>query len=269
MTTMPLELTRPDQTVFVENLAFSTETVIGARARIGLVVLATDYTIEHELRALIALPGVDVYHARIANSPQITPETLAAMGPLITQTADLILPGDRLDVLAFGCTSASIVLGEPAVRQKLNAAKPGARTTNPANAGFAAFRALGARRIGVLTPYARAVNDLILGSLLAEGFEVPVLASFNEPHDPTVAAIDGRSLQEAVRQIARTAAVDAVFVSCTSVRLAAAILAIEAETGLPVTSSNHALAWHCLRLAGIDEPQPQFGRLFERPLATD
>lgn len=29
-----------------------------------------------------------------------------------------------------------------------------------------------------------------------------------------------------------------------------------------MTSSNHALAWHCLRLAGIDDKLPQYGRLF-------
>jgi maleate isomerase len=58
-----------------------------------------------------------------------------------------------------------------------------------------------------------------------------------------------------------------VFVSCTSVRLAEAAEAIEAEIGLPVTSSNHAMAWHALRLAGIDEPMPQWGRLFTCPLA--
>jgi len=54
-------------------------------------------------------PGVDYYEARIFNSPQITPETLAAMGPLLTDTVNLILPGSKLDVVAFGCTSASMV----------------------------------------------------------------------------------------------------------------------------------------------------------------
>jgi maleate isomerase len=34
-----------------------------------------------------------------------------------------------------------------------------------------------------------------------------------------------------------------------------------------VTSSNHALAWHCLRLAGYDDLVPGFGRLFTRRLA--
>ncbi len=98
-----------------ENLAFSTEKAIGARARIGLVVLATDYTVEHEFRRIITMPGVDFYQARIKNSPSITPASLAAMEPLITDTAELILPGDELDVLAFGCTSASVVLGEELV----------------------------------------------------------------------------------------------------------------------------------------------------------
>lgn len=249
-------------TVMIENIPFSTEKVIGARARIGLVVLATDYTIEHEFRNMIALPGVDLFHARIENSPAITPETLRAMGPLITSTAALILPGDTVNVVAFGCTSASIVLGSGFVADKLNAAKPDTPTTNPAFAAFAAFRALGARRIGVLTPYERPVNDLVQAALEEAGFEVPVFGSFNEPHDPTVAAIDAASLKSAIAQIRAAAAVDAVFISCTSVRIAGDVAAIEAELGVPVTSSNHALAWHCLRLAGIDDKLPGLGRLF-------
>jgi maleate isomerase len=49
---------------------------------------------------------------------------------------------------------------------------------------------------------------------------------------------------------------------CAAVRLVEGVVEIAAETGLPVTSSNHALAWHCLRLAGIHEQRPELGRLF-------
>ena len=56
-----------------------------------------------------------------------------------------------------------------------------------------------------------------------------------------------------------------MFVSCTSLRLVEAVAGIEAELGKPVTSSNHALAWHCLRLAGIDDPRPELGALFALP----
>ena len=252
----------PVKTEHIEHLPFQTSKVIGARARIGMVVLATDYTLEHELRHLITLPGVDTYHARIANSPNITPDTLRAMQPLITSTAELILPGDTLDVLAFACTSASIVLGTPTVAESLKAAKPEAKTTNPAFAAFNAFRALGAKRIALLTPYAKSVNEMVQQSVEEAGFEVPVFGSFNEPHDPTVAAIDTPSLKDAIARIITKHQVDAVFISCTSVRIAADVAAIEAELGVPVTSSNHALAWHCLRLAGIDDTLPQHGRLF-------
>ena len=55
--------------------------------------------------------------------------------------------------------------------------------------------------------------------------------------------------------------VDAVFVSCTSLCVGEQVEALEAELGKPVTSSNHALAWHALRLAGYKEPISGFGRL--------
>ena len=250
------------QTTIIEHLPFETSQIIGSRARIGLVVLATDYTIEHEMRMLVNLPGVDIYHARIANSPNISPDSLRAMEPLITATAELILPGDTLDVLAYACTSASIVLGTSTVAKNLNAAKPEAKTTNPAFAAFEAFAALGAKRIAVLTPYSKNVNAMVQNSLEDVGFDVPVFGSFNEPHDPTVAAIDSQSLKTGIARITEGQDVDAIFISCTSVRIVADVAAIETELDIPVTSSNHALAWHCLRLAGIDDKQPELGHLF-------
>ena len=256
------ETGRDDSFTLIENLPFTTAEVIGARARIGLVVLASDYTIEHEFRATIDMPQVDLFMARIANDPRVTPETLAAMEPLLTETAARILPGDRLDVLAYGCTSASVVLGADRVSDRLADAKPDTPTSNPITAAFAAFDALGARRIGVLTPYRRDVNEQVHGYITRHGYEVPVFGSFNEEMDPVVATIDEDSLVRAIDTIRDGHQLDAIFVSCTSVRLADAVAGIEARTGLPVTSSNHAMAWHCLRLAGIDEAIEGRGRLF-------
>jgi maleate isomerase len=85
--------------------------------------------------------------------------------------------------------------------------------------------------------------------------------------DPVVATIDEDSLVQAIARIREGHDLDAVFVSCTSVRLADAVAGIERRTGLPVTSSNHALAWHCLRLAGVDDRIDGRGRLFTCGLA--
>ena len=251
----------------IENLPFTTENAIGSVARIGLVVLASDYTVENEFQRVFTQPGVDVFHARIANSPNITPDTLAAMGPTITETASRLLPGDHLDVLAYGCTSASMVLGPDRVNKLLLDAKPEAKVTNPASAAFAAFEALGARRIAVLTPYRRDVNEIVRQGLENGGYEVVVFGSFNEEMDPVVASIDDRSLKSAIRTIIDDRDVDAVFVSCTSIRLMHVVAEVEAEIGLPVTSSNHAMAWHCLRMAEIADPIAGLGRLYEVPMA--
>jgi len=250
------------KTKVIGNIPFTTSSVIGSRAKIGVIVLATDGTVENELRHIITMPGVDFFESRIENAAEITPENLRLMEPLITTAADLILPGDALDVVAFGCTSASIVMGSDVIAQNIHAAKPGAKTTNPAFAAFAAFRALGAKRIGVLTPYGDSVNQLVQQSIEEAGFEVPVFGSFNEPHDPTVAKIDSESVKNGLAQIVDSTDVDAVFISCTSIRVAADVAAIEDEVGVPVTSSNHAMAWHCLRLAGVNDSLPEHGRLF-------
>ena len=128
-------------------------------------------------------------------------------------------------------------------------------------------RAFGARRIGVLTPYRADVNRNDADYIRARGFEVPVFGSFNEENDGIVASISPFSVKNGIDAIRKLAEVDAVFVSCTSVRLAEAAADIEDSIGIPVTSSNHAMAWHALRLAGIDDRLPQFGRLFTLPLA--
>jgi len=252
----------------IEHLPFDTDEGIASRARIGLMVLATDFTIEHEWRAIMGgLKGVALYESRILNDAQITPETLRAMEPRIAAATDVILPGSPIDVVAYGCTSASMAIGEEKVFARIREARPDARCTTPITAAFAAFHALKAKRIGVLTPYRADVNRIVADYIQARGFEVPVFGSFNEQDDGIVARITPASVKRGVETILSHASVDAVFVSCTSVRLAEAAQAIEAETGVPITSSNHAMAWHALRLAGVDDVMPQWGRLFEAQLA--
>jgi len=247
----------------IEHLPFETDDGIAPRGRIGLIVLASDYTIEHEWRQIFAAaPGAALYHSRIYNDNQITPETLRAMEPRIRDCADVFLPGAKMDVIAFGCTSASMAIGEEKVFERIREARPGVACTTPITAAFAAFDAFKARRIGVLTPYRADVNRIVADYIGARGYKVPVFGSFNEESDAVVASISPASIRAGVKRLAQEGGIDAVFVSCTSVRLAEAAADIEAEVGLPVTSSNHAMAWHALRLAGVDDAMPQFGRLF-------
>jgi maleate isomerase len=235
---------------------------IGSRAAIGLLVLATDQTMEHEFRALIRQPGVALYESRLWNDADITPATLRAMRERIAPAAALILPGCKLDVVAFGCTSASMELGEEEVFRQIHAARPEVACTTPITAAFAAFKALGARRIGVLTPYSAEVNAGVRRYLDSHGVDVAAFATFDKRDDRDAARIAPESIAAGIQALARGARLDCVFVSCTSLRLAGIVEAVEAEIGIPVTSSDHALAWHCLRLAGVHDAVPGAGRLF-------
>ena len=65
-----------DGMTLIEHLPFDIDEGIASRARIGLMVLATDFTIVHEWRAIMTgLKGVALYESRILNDAQITPET--------------------------------------------------------------------------------------------------------------------------------------------------------------------------------------------------
>ena len=253
----------------LEQLPYELDRGLAGRASFGLIVLATDCTIEYEWRRIFGqVAGAALYHSRIRNADRVTPASLRAMAPRITASAALFTPGTPVDVVAYGCTSASMAIGEQTVFDKIRKAQPGARCTTPSTAAGAAFAAFGARRIGVLTPYSAAVNRIVADCIASRGYAVPVFGSFNQERDSLVARISPQSIAHGVRELMRHAAVDAVFVSCTAVRLVDACRDLETRIGIPLTSSNHALAWHALRLGGIADQLPEFGSLFTLPLAA-
>lgn len=242
--------------------AFTLGTGPASRAAIGLIVLATDHTIEHEWHRIMQLDGVALYEARLFNSPDIRPETLAAMEGDIAATVSLLLPGQRMDVVAFGCTSGAMVIGEQKVFDRIRESRPDVLCTSPITAARVALQALGARRIALLTPYVKSVSDWMADYIADRGFDVTASASYEHADDNEVARIDAASIRASVLALGQSPDVDAVFVSCTSMRLANQIASLEQAIGKPVISSNHAMAWHALRLAGITDPQPQWGRLY-------
>jgi maleate isomerase len=258
-------LDTPADTLLVNrrNLPFTLDGGIAHRAAIGLVVLATDQTIEHEWRQMLRLDGVAFYESRIYNSPTITPETLAEMEGGISAAAALIKPGIPLGALAYGCTSGAMVIGEERVFTLLREAWPGKPCTTPITAALAGLRVLGARRIALLTPYIDEINQMMRRYIEARGIAVPAMGSFNNSNDNEVARIAAPSLEAAIVELGSHKSVDAVFIACTSLRVASLIERAEARLGKPVTSSNHAMAWHALRLAGFAEQVPGFGRLFQ------
>ncbi len=246
----------------IERLKYSTDAGAGARARLGLLVLESDQTVEWEFRALTDLPGVSVYHTRLANDVTVTPETLGKMAVELPVAARL-LPGYMgLTAIGYGCTSGSTIIGERRVAEILNGVHPGVPSTNPLTAAKAALTALGVRRLGLLTPYSPDVTDAMQTKFDAAGIAVTVVGSFYEESDLIVGKISPQSILDAAISVGTSDDVDGVFISCTSLRAAGIIDAAEKKLKKPVTASNHALAWHLLRLAGVQDTREDAGRLF-------
>src|SRR5690606_24075751 len=235
---------------------------LDARAAIGLIVLATEQTLEHEWRQIVTQPGVASYVSRMSVSPESDTASLSALEPEIERAARLIVPDRRLDVVAFGCTSASVVIGEQKVFQRIRAVRPDIACTTPITAATEALRTLGAARVTLITPYATEINEGTKAHFEACGIGVSRVITFGHDRDDTTARIDRNSLLSAILAYGRDDSTDAIFVSCTSLRMVNLIRIAEEVTGKPVISSNSAMAWHALRLARISAKLPQFGPLF-------
>ncbi len=253
--------------MLTEILRYNVDPRFDETPSIGLIVLATDYTIEDEFRFILGkFPSVRLHHSRIANTDSITPESLADMANRITDCASILTPGSEIDVIAYGCTSATMTMSEEKVFQLIRNAKPRSIVTTPVTSAYAAFRAYGAKRIGLITPYIAEVNKTVVSHIQRAGFDVPLLGTFEQERDSVVSRISQASIENAVWEITRSNDVDTVFVSCTSIRMVEFCEQLEKDMGIPITSSNHAMAWHTLRLAGLTTKPEGLGSLYSELL---
>ena len=253
----------------ISRSSFTTDMGAGSRARIGLLVLESDQTIEWEMRLMTHLSGVSMYHTRLANDVVVTPETLAKMETELPISAKLLPQYLALNAIGYGCTSGSTIIGEDRVADILDAAHPGVPTSNPLTAAKAALNVMGVKRLGLVTPYTPDVTQAMQDRFEEAGIQITAVGSFYEDSDEVVGRIDPNSILEAAIAIGSSDKVDGVFISCTSLRAACIIEGAEALLKKPVTASNHALAWHLLRLAGVEDNVDGFGQLFKIQLEKD
>ncbi|WP_372572580.1 ectoine utilization protein EutA [Ruegeria jejuensis] len=229
--------------------------------RIGLVALATDHTTEIDFARMLQGCDVGVYVNRIGFENPTTHESLLRTGPRLAAAAADILPDERLDVLVYGCTAASVVLGNDKVAEHMNSAKPDTPCITPSSAAFDAFGALGVKKVSVLTPYTQDVTDSLVTYFVRHGPEVVNAVCFGLSDDRHMARVSEDSIIESGLAACDPDA-DALFISCTALRAATCIARLEARLGKPVITSNQAMVWRCMRYLGITLGYTAGGRLF-------
>ncbi len=249
-------------------IELSTPELLAAREEvrtIGLIALSTDLVIDPIFAKIFHGLPVELFINRVRFDNPVTPANLEALSHDLDRAVTDLLSDRPLDAIAFGCSSGAVAIGEERLAEKIQRIKPGAAVTNPVTAAIAAMHRLGARRISILTPYTREVNTSIAEFFRAKGLDVLSISGFGIPDDRDIALIS----PDAIRKGARAALAngsEAIFLSCTALRAAEEAEALEAELGLPVVTSNQALAWHVLRLAGCDLLVSGFGEILTLPL---
>ncbi|WP_299076704.1 Asp/Glu racemase [uncultured Ruegeria sp.] len=238
------------------------------RARFGILVPFTNTNLEPDM-ALLRPDGVSMHFARMGGYDQDEIPDADQMHGL--GAADLdeplhLLQGVRPDVILYGCTSATLTHGpafDRALAERIKA-DSGAETVTAAGALVHALQTLGVNRIGFASPYVSAINDLAVGFLAETGFETVARSEVSDALDNYG---QGNLDPQAVFDLGLATdhpEAEAIVLSCTDMRSVESIGRLEAEVRKPVISSNQAMMFQAMQLAGISEALPGYGQLLER-----
>ena len=232
---------------------------LGAKC-LGLILLSTDLTLERDIHRVIQDSSVAAYINRVTYENPMTVENLGAMETRLKQAAIDLLPGAKLDAIAFACTSGSIAIGPDRVLQRLGEGQPGVPSTTPISAAIDACKIMEISRIALLTPYHDKINQPIHAYIEENDVEVMSISTFDMDSDIDVARIPIEAIVDAA-QVADHNDAQAVFLSCTALRSMECIEALEKSLGKPVLSSNQVMLWRLLRLAGYENKIQGYGKL--------
>ncbi|MDE0456663.1 MAG: hypothetical protein OXI15_05170 [Chromatiales bacterium] len=225
------------------------------RARIGVVVPFSNTNLEPDM-AMLCPPGVSVHFARaggydldaIPDEHQMRRYSDAPFEEVVDS-----LLGCRPDIVLYGCTSATLARGpefDADFRRRIeeHAAKP---AVTAASAVIEALRDLEVERFAFSSPYVSSLNDLAVSFIEAFGLRCVGRADAGAPlGNDEVASLTPEDVT-ALAVEADCAGAEAIVLSCTDMRAAEAVPAIEARRDKPVVTSNQAMMHAALKRLGL------------------
>ena len=220
-------------------------------ARIGLIIPSSNRMVEQEMARHVP-PDVCLHVARVRmTGPHHAP--LDQLLPRIEDAARTLMDA-KCDVVAFHCTATSMqegMDGETRVLAAL-AGAGAARATTTATAIRNAFKALGAHRIVLVTPYSAETTAEEAAFLQATGCEVLHAVGHALAGSDAYCAAPPEFWRERAIEAARREA-DAYLISCANIAALGIIAELETRLGRPVVTSNQAVLWDALmRVGGCD-----------------
>lgn len=234
---------------------------LGWRLRLGVMLPSVNTVGEPQLIAMLPR-GVSLHFTRLKLTGS-KEEELLGMTERVEEAAALLADAEPQRIL-FHCTAVTTM--NPAIvenlRQRMSRAS-GLPAVITSEALIAAFRALEARRIVMITPYIAEVNLREAAFLQHHGVAVLRQHGLGLPGGKEFATIEPSEWYR-LAMAHRDADADAYFLSCAQTRTAEVIEALEYDLDRPVVTSNQAALWYCLRESGLNDQVSGFGRLLRQ-----
>ena len=229
--------------------------------RVGLITLASDFRIEKDFNNVIYGKDIDLYCNRIQCYNPLTNETLKKMADDIPKVTEDILPDQKLDCVAYGCTSGTIAAGYQSIYEKVNSAKPNTKVTTPITSAINALKSLNIKKLSIFTPYTNEINQSVINYFKKENIEIDELTYFDIASDLDIGKVDPQYLFDTLTKIDLSKS-DALFVSCTALPVLSIISELEKKINKVVLSSNQTLIWDTLKEINFKNKVEGFGQLF-------
>jgi maleate isomerase len=175
------------------------------------------------------------------------------------ETPARLLTDAAVQLILFNCTSASMDVGPEVINRRIEAAT-GIPATTTIEGVMDALAAIGAKRVGLLTPYSPDVIAAETQFLAAHRIEVAMTGG-----EPCTTPVE-QGLIAPAQWVAWAApfkgqGLDALLISCAGIRIAPVLQQIEDALGIPVVTSNQAVVWQCLKKLGLPDRPKGFGGL--------
>ena len=231
-----------------------------ARGKIGFVLIPNEQTIEKDMINW-APKNVGMYFSRAIMPHEISTAALEKCKDTLAETAKRILPDDKLDVICFACTSGAVAVGEDISMKELIKAHPDSKATTLITGVRKALNTLGIKKLSIGTPYADELNTEMAKYFIQNDFEILNFQGMNLDYDRDMIKVSPDYLIEFAKAVDHPES-DGFLMSCGALRAMDVIDQIEDAIGKPVVTSNQAMLWECLRLAGIEDKISKLGKLF-------
>lgn len=240
---------------------------------IGMLVPSSNTTMETEVPSLLRARERErpqerfTFHSSRLRMEDVTPEALRAMNAE-TERATTELADMRPDVVASACLVAIMSQGpkhhhvvQREIMEVLEREHAPAPVVSSAGALVDGLHALGARKIGMVTPYLKGLTRLVVEYIEDAGIEIGDALSLEVSDNRAVAALDPEALKTHWKRLDLHDCDALVISACVQMPSLSIVEEVERQSGMPTLSAATATTWAILGALNVEPVAPGGGAL--------